>query len=188
MTWIFTDDKIKCPGICGFRGFMGDIMNRFECIISGLIIGVIALALIFKAIGTAVKYIVNICAEMVDGVVGFFGLVPDLFWALAVMIFVTIGLIWLALRAYYLIVKERNHASIVQVKERRAFICREGNFTAVSFEGGEITTKQIERPCTLTSSEGKVLLKMRNRRRRIEHTKLRGIEYKSNVPIPGCHH
>ena len=164
-------------------------MNRFECIISGLIVGVMALALIFKAIGTAVKYIVNTCAETVDGVVVFFGLAPDLFWSLAIMSFVTVGLIWLALRAYYLIVKERNHSSIVQVRERRAFIRREGgNFTAVSFEGGEITTKDIERPRALTSSEGKILLKMHKRRRRVEHTQLREIEYKSNVPIPGCHH
>jgi predicted membrane protein len=158
------------------------IMNKFECIISCLIVGVIALALVFKAVGMAVKYIVNTCADVAGQVVGFFGLAPGVFWSLAIMIFVTTGLIWAALRIYYSIVKMRNETSIVEVNSKRAFICRDGDLTAVSFEGDPITTQRIgSAPKQLADAEIRILRRREDERRRIEYRSYNG-------PIPGCHH
>jgi hypothetical protein len=165
-------------------------MNRFECIISGLIIGVIALVLIFKAIGAAVKYIVNTCADAASRVINFFGLAPDMFWALVVIVFVTIGLVWIALKMYYSIVKERNSSSIVQVKERRAFIFRDGNLSAVSFDGDPITTQRIgnRQPSVLTDSELRILRRRDEKRIQIEdHSSSMDYPLDCTVPIPGCH-
>jgi uncharacterized membrane protein len=157
-------------------------MNKIEGIISGLIIGVIALVLAFKAVGVAVKYIVNTCADVAGHVVGFFGLAPDVFWSLVIMIFVTAGLIWVALRMYYSIVKVRNETSIVGVNSKRAFVCRNGNLTAVSFEGDPITTRRIEpAPKQLIDAEVRILRRREDDRRRIEYRSYNG-------PVPGCHH
>jgi len=170
-------------------------MNKIEGVISGLIVAVIALALIFKAIGKATKYIVNRCADVADRIVGFLGLVPDMFWSLAIMILVTVGLIWAALKMYHSIVKMRDEPSIVEVKSSRAIICRDNELTAVSFEGNPITTRRIGPVAQcLTNAELLILRRREDGRRRIEHTQSREIEYRSgssssyNVPIPGCHH
>lgn len=171
-------------------------MNKIEGVISGLIVAVIALVLIFKAIGKATKYIVNRCTDVADRVVGFFGLAPDMFWALVIMIFVTTVLIWAVLKMYHSIVKMRDEPSIVEVKSSRAFIWRNGELTAVSFEGDPITMRRIElNSRRLTDAELRVLRRREDERRRVGHTQSREIEYKSgssseshNVPIPGCHH
>lgn len=172
-------------------------MNRFECIISALIIGVIALTLILRAVGVAVKYVVNTCADAANRVVGFFGLAPDLFWALVIMIFVMAVLIWVALRMYYSVMKMRNEPSIVEVRSKRAIICRDDELTAVSFEGNPITTRRIGPTYRrLTDAEVRILRRKEEELRRVERTQSREIEYRSdlsssgfyNDPIPGCHH
>ena len=167
-------------------------MNKFECIISGAIIGVIALALIFKAVGMAFVYIVDTCANTANQIISFFGMAPPLFWGLAIVILVTIGLIWVALKMYYSIVNVRNKASIVEVESKRAIAFQGNDLTAISFEGEEITTRRIERqPRMLTDTELRILERRRKeRQRQIEDHSSSASSYSpgsGSITIPGCH-
>jgi hypothetical protein len=149
-----------------------DNMNKYESMLAGGIVSLFVVVLLVRAIlhvvEVAVAAICSVVTELtyavVDGVEAFFGLTPPWFWGLAVMIGVVVGLVYLALMAFHSIAKMRNQSAIVEIRSPRAFVFQNGTATAVSFEGKNIITKQIDQPQRLTPTEEKILLRMIERR------------------------
>ena len=112
-------------------------MNRYEGITACAVIAVFAMVLLVRFVFEVVRLLLSNC-------VAFLSLAPPWFWGLAIGVAVLISIIGFALWMLHLNTKMRHEAAVVHLSEENAAIVfHEGGYTALSFGGRQITSKQI---------------------------------------------
>jgi predicted membrane protein len=148
-------------------------MNKIEGILLGSLLALTGVWLLFKAIGSATKYLCNIGISTFHQIVSFLRLAPPWFWSIFIITLFCIFLVYAAFFVLYRLKALKNKTSIVPVKTRNVTIFDEDKITAVSFGGDIITTKEISRnrplkPINrysyLSDAEKKVLERMREQK------------------------
>jgi hypothetical protein len=144
-------------------------MNKIEGILLGSLLALTGVWLLFKAIGSATKYIVKIAISTFHQILSFLHFAPPWFWSVFIITLFCIFLVYAAFVVLYQLKALKNKTSIVPVKTKNITIFDENTITAVSFGGDIITTKKINREIPLkqfknsgflSAHENKILTKM----------------------------
>jgi hypothetical protein len=148
-------------------------MNKIEGILLGSLLALTGVWLLFKAIGSATKYIVKIAISTFHQILSFLHFAPPWFWSVFIITLFCIFLVYAAFVVLYRLQALKNKTSIIPVKTRNITIFDENEITAVSFGGDIITTKKISRNRSLkrlnqysclSDAEKKVLAKMKEKK------------------------
>ncbi len=154
-------------------------MNKWESVLVMFIIFVFAVLFIANALILAAEKAIESVFVFINAI---YSILPPWAWELAILIVVIIGLAFLALWAYQSITKMRNRSAVVEMKSRRALVFQNGKVTAISFEGREITTREIGHGQTLTPDEKEILLRLRIQQE--ERDSQKSIEMVKSKSIP----
>jgi predicted membrane protein len=150
-------------------------MDKIEGILLGGLLALTGVWLLFKAIGSATKYLCKIAISTFHQIVSFLRLAPPWFWSVFIITLFCIFLVYAAFFVLYRLKALKNKTSIIPVKTRNITIFDENEITAVSFGGDIITTKkisrnrplkQLNRCSSLSDAEKKVLESMREKKSR----------------------
>ena len=150
-------------------------MDKIEGILLGSLLTLIGVWLLFKAIGSATKYIIKIATSTFHQIVSFLRLAPPWFWSVFVITLFCIFLVYAAFVVLYRLKALKNKASIVPVRTKHIAIFDNDVITAVSFGSDMLTTKKISRNrplkqlnlySSLSDAEKKVLEKMKEKKSR----------------------
>jgi hypothetical protein len=125
-------------------------MNRYESIVACLVI-------VFFAVVLLVKFIFEALKLLLGNIVDFLSLAPPWFWGTAIAAAVIICLIGFALWVLHKNTRMRREAAVMPVNAENAVIFHDGGFTAVSFGGRQISSKQIGHNRPLTQAEQRIL-------------------------------
>ena len=125
-------------------------MNRYESIVACAVIAFFAVVLLVRFIFEIAKLLLGKCVD-------FLSLAPPWFWGTAIAAAVIIGLIGFAWWVIHKSAKMSHRASVMPVNAENAVIFHDGGFTAVSFGGRQISSKQIGHNRPLTQAEQRIL-------------------------------
>lgn len=146
-------------------------MNKFEAIVTGIFVTGLVLvalcALVFYAFGWVLVFINDVVAMALT-------VIPAWVWACAGSTVIGIAVVYLGVRSFARCVAMINKAGVVELESENAIIFKRSGATAVSFEGRQITTRQIEQP--LANAELRLLRRREENLWRIEREEPKRIE------------